>query len=98
MKGTTLIGTLAGLLAGILLAQSGPLSAQAAAEATCQEALTVFLDASRLSRRSFGAGNMTELHAEKAAEGWQFADMEIYTENGDLEGFFLSYTRETACS
>jgi hypothetical protein len=97
MKGTTLIGLLAGLLLGVLLARSGPLSAQAAPAAACQEATTVFIDASRLSRRSLGAGNMTEMHAEKAVEGWEFADMEIYTENGDLEGFFLSYTRENAC-
>jgi hypothetical protein len=98
MKGTALIGVLAGLLLGALLARSAPLNAQAAPEVLCHEAVTVFVDASRISRRTFGAGNMTEMHAKKAAEGWRFADMEIYTENGDLEGFFLSYTRESPCN
>jgi hypothetical protein len=97
MKGTMLISVLAGVMLGVLLARSGPLSAQATPEASCREAVTVFIDASRISRRSWGAGNMTEEHVKKAAEGWEFADMEIYTENGDLEGFFLSYTRATTC-
>ena len=98
MKGTALIGLLAGLLLGVLLARSGPLSAQAAAEATCYEAITVFRDASRFSRRSGGAKNMTEVHDEFSADGWKLIDTEIYTENGDMEGFFLSYTREKACN
>jgi hypothetical protein len=40
---------------------------------------------------------MSKKHREMAESGWRFADMEIYNENGDLEGFFLSYTRDVAC-
>ena len=40
MKERTLIGVLAGLLLGIVFAQSSPLSAQATPTATCQEAVS----------------------------------------------------------
>ncbi|MGD9020525.1 MAG: hypothetical protein PVF46_01915 [Lysobacterales bacterium] len=98
MKGTVLIGLLAGIVLGALLARSAPLSAQPSPQAACPEAITVFRDASRFSRRKYGAENMSQVHAEYTREGWQFVDMETYIENGDLEGFFLSYTRETACN
>ena len=98
MKERTLIGVLAGLLLGIVFAQSSPLSAQAPPTATCQEANTIWRDSSRFSRRKFGAENMTEKHDEYTRAGWKFADMETYIENGDLEGFFLTYTREIACT
>ena len=98
MKERTLIGVLAGLLLGIVFAQSSPLSAQATPTATCQEAKTIWRDSSRFSRRKFGAENMTEKHDEYPRAGWKFADMETYIENGDLEGFFLTYTREIACT
>ena len=98
MKATMLMSVLAGVLLGVLLARSGPLSAQVATGATCYEAITVFRDSSRFSRRSGGAKNMTEVHDEFSANGWKLIDTEIYTENGDIEGFFLSYTREKACS
>jgi len=97
MKERTLIGVLAGLLLGIVFAQSGPLSAQTAPEARCQEAKTIWRDSSRFSRRKFGADNMTEKHDEYTRAGWKFADMETYIENGDLEGFFLTYTRDVVC-
>ena len=97
MKERTLIGILIGLMLGMVFAQSGPLSAQTAPEARCQEAKTIFRDSSRFSRRKLGAENMSEKHDEYTRAGWKFADMEIYIENGDLEGFFLTYTREIAC-
>jgi len=97
MKERTLIGVLAGLLLGIVFTQSSPLSAQATSAATCQEAKTIWRDSSRFSRRKFGADNMTEKHDEYTRAGWKFADMETYIENGDLEGFFLTYTRDVVC-
>lgn len=63
----------------------------------CEEAITVFQDVSRFGRKKRAAENMTKQHAEMALEGWRLADMEIYIENGDLEGFFLSYIRAVAC-
>ncbi|MDH3508567.1 MAG: hypothetical protein OEQ25_15640 [Gammaproteobacteria bacterium] len=80
--------------------------AQEAAETTlapgssmdCEEAITVFHDVSGFGRRNRAAERMTEKHAEMALSGWRFADMVIYSENGDLEGFYLSYTRPAACA
>ncbi len=63
----------------------------------CEEAITVFHDVSRLGRKDRAAKVMTNKHADMAREGWHFADMEVYIENGDLEGFYLSYTRAVAC-
>ena len=54
---------------------------------------TVFLDVAALGRRNRAAKRMNELHAEMATQGYDFADLEVYTENGDLEGFFLTYVR-----
>ena len=98
MKEKTLIGVLVGLLLGVVLAQSSPLSAQTAEQTHCQEAKTVFRDSSRFSRRGNAARNMNEVHSEYTREGWRFEDMEVYVENGDLEGFFLTYSRDIACN
>lgn len=98
MKERTLIGVLIGVLLGVVFAQSSPLSAQTAPGARCQEAKTVFQDSSRFSRRGGGAKNMSEVHTEYTREGWRFEDMEAYVENGDLEGFFLTYSRDIACN
>lgn len=65
--------------------------------ATCTESRTVFQDVSRFGRKNSAAKNMTELHGEQAREGWVFADLEPYTENGDLEGFFITYSRAAPC-
>ena len=63
----------------------------------CEQAITVFQDVSGVGRKDRAAKNMTKRHAEMAIDGWRFSDMEVYTENGDLEGFYLSYTRAVAC-
>jgi len=64
----------------------------------CEEAITIFHDVSGFGRRGRAAERMTEKHAEMALSGWRFAGMQIYSENGDLEGFYLSYTRAAACA
>ena len=98
MKDKTLIGVMFGILVGMVLAQSGTLSAQPAQASTCQESKTVFRDASRFSRKNNAAKNMSEKHEEFTRAGWRFVDMETYIENSDLEGFFLTYSRDIACS
>ena len=98
MKDKTLIGVMFGLLAGMVLAQSGNLSAQAAPARTCEESKTIFRDASRFSRKNNAAENMTKKHDEYTKNGWRFMDMETYIENSDLEGFFLTYSRDIPCS
>ena len=36
---------------------------------------------------------MNELHGKMEQQGWRFADMEVHTENGDTEGFWVTYTK-----
>jgi len=98
MKDRALLGVIFGLLAGMILGQSGSLSAQAAPAMTCHESKTIFRDASRFSRKKNAAENMSKKHDEYTRNGWRFVDMETYIENSDLEGFFLTYSREIACS
>jgi hypothetical protein len=64
----------------------------------CEEAITVFQDVSRVGRKDRAASNITRRHADMAQHGWRFVDMEVYTENSDIEGFYLSYTRAVACA
>jgi hypothetical protein len=33
------------------------------------------------------------LHGKMEAEGWTYRDMGVYTEDGDLEGVFVTYVR-----
>ena len=37
---------------------------------------------------------LNKKHAEMLALGWSFADLEIYTENGDMQGAFVTYERD----
>jgi hypothetical protein len=89
------------LLSGILIFCLMP--SNALAEETvnpvllCEEAKTVFQDVSAFGRKDRAAKNMTQMHERMARQGWRFADMEVLSENGDLEGFFLSYTRPVPC-
>lgn len=62
------------------------------------EARTVFVADKSLRRHDGSAKAITEAHQEAQAEGWSFADMEIYTENNDLQGFLITYTRPHPCN
>ncbi len=68
------------------------------ASMACEQAITIFHDVSGFGRRNRAAERMTEKHDEMALEGWRYAGMVIYTENGDLEGFYVSYTRPAPCA
>ncbi len=52
------------------------------------------VDASRFGRKEKAAKGMTELHEEFAQEGWTVIGVAVYTENQDLEGFFVTYVKE----
>ncbi len=39
------------------------------------------------------AKKLNELHVKMAGDGWQFADMEPHSENGDTEGAWVTYTK-----
>lgn len=86
-----------GLSTSLFAQQVKPAGAEPADSPQCQEAITVFQDVSGLGRKDRAAKKVTQKHQEMAWEGWQFVDMEVYTENGDLEGFYLSYIRDISC-
>lgn len=65
-----------------------PVPAVAAAKAT-----TVFVDANFGGRKNSAAKALSRKHEEMEAQGWRFAHLAPYTENGDLVGFFVTYLR-----
>lgn len=42
------------------------------------------------------ASKTNKVHADMAAQGWRFADMDIYIEDGDMKGIFVTYVRDPA--
>ena len=56
---------------------------------------TVWLDG---KGQSSMADKVNKLHAEMAAKGWKFASLEVYTEDGDMQGLFVTYVRDAAAT
>ena len=80
---------------------SSTVNAKTAAEKAAEKnlaAVTVFLDVTKLTRKHSAARNMTQSHQEFAHYGYELVDVSPYTENGDLEGFFVSYKKKHAGS
>lgn len=69
--------------------------ADAAAEAARQAlpAATIWVDASWGFRNQGAANDLTKAHKAFAAHGYRVQDVEPYIENGDLQGFFVTYQR-----
>lgn len=74
----------------------GAVSKTSAKEASEQamKGVTIFLDVNKLNRKNLAARKMTKSHNEFAAYGYELVDVSPYTENGDLEGFFVSYKKK----
>lgn len=85
------------LLLALVAGAAGSLLATHASVASAQTApadsVTVFIDATFGFRKNHMANQLTKSHAEYAAKGYHFAAMAPYTENGDMQGFFVTYTR-----
>ena len=79
-------------LASMALA-AGP--AVAADKSPPSTAKTVWLDG---KGQSSMADKVNKLHAEMTAKGWRFASLEVYTEDGDMQGMFVTYVREPAAT
>ena len=62
------------------------------------QAYTVFLKDKAGNRQKGSAELISEQHklAEKA--GWNFDELAIYIEDGDLQGFFITYSRPHPCN
>jgi hypothetical protein len=67
--------------------------ARAASEARARDdaAVTVYVDSSWGRRRSGAARALSDCHRAFAAHRYRLVDIELFTENSDVEGFFASY-------
>ena len=68
------------------------LSAQEAAAANLP-AVTIWIDASWGFRNQGAANNLTKSHSAFAAHGYKIQSVQPYIENGDLQGFFVTYQK-----
>lgn len=78
--------------ATVPVAAPAPTAAPAPALAWTK-ATTVFVNTVLGSRTGGSARRLNESHAEMEAKGWRFLDLDTYTENGDLVGFFVTYVK-----
>jgi hypothetical protein len=69
--------------------------AQKAAEDD-RTAITIFVDVDWGGREDGAARELTRAHSAFAARAYLIVDVEAFTENGDLQGFFVTYRRERA--
>lgn len=56
-------------------------------------AVTVWVDASWGFRKQGAANDLSAAHQAFTARGYRVASVEPYVENGDLEGFFVTYQK-----
>ena len=75
-----------------LFAKKPDLSAQEAAAANLP-AVTIWIDASWGFRNQGAANNLTKSHSAFAAHGYKVQSLQPYIENGDLQGFFVTYQK-----
>ena len=68
------------------------ISAQEAATANLP-AVTIWVDASWGFRNQGAANNLTKAHSAYAAHGYKVVSVQPYIENGDLQGFFVTYQK-----
>lgn len=56
-------------------------------------AVTLWVDASWGFRHQGAANDLTRAHKAFAAQGYKVVSVEPYIENGDLQGFFVTYQK-----
>ena len=57
-------------------------------EPVAQNTATVWIDGK--GQQGFSE-KLNKMHAQMEAKGWKFGDLEIYTEDGDMKGAFVTY-------
>jgi len=67
-------------------------SAEEAARANLSAA-TIWVDASWGFRNQGAANSLSKAHQAFAARGYKVVSVEPYIENGDLQGFFVTYQK-----
>ena len=89
---------LAVLLACALPAHAGlfdkkPEDAAAEAQRAGMQAATIWVDASWGFRNQGAANSLSRAHNAFAQHGYKVVSVEPYIENGDLQGFFVTYQK-----
>ncbi len=85
------------LIGVFTLCYTAPAMADSTAEEASQKglhAVTVFIDITRFNRKNGAAKKLTQSHQEFARFGYRLVAVNVYTENSDLEGFFVSYRKD----
>lgn len=75
-----------------LFGKKPEVSADEAARANLS-AVTIWLDASWGFRNQGAANSLSKAHQSFAARGYKVVSVEPYIENGDLQGFFVTYQK-----
>ena len=70
-----------------------PEKSAAEAAAASMAAVTIWIDASWGFRNQGAANNLSKSHQAFAARGYKVVSVEPYVENGDLQGFFVTYQK-----
>lgn len=60
-------------------------------QATPGAGLTIYMDISAVGKTDRAASRMTDLHKQHFVRGWKVIDVDPYVEDGDLQGFFITY-------
>lgn len=92
---------IAAVLASCLLAPSLALAASQAhydkkageAASSGMQTVSIYVDVDLGARKSGSATELNQSHRAFNANGYQVASVVGYTENGDLQGFFVTYVR-----
>ena len=94
---------LAPLFAGMLLAcalpahaslfEKSPQKSADEAQAANMAAVTIWVDASWGFRNQGAANALSKAHEAFARNGYKVVSVEPYIENGDLQGFFVTYQK-----
>ncbi|HET7663942.1 MAG TPA: hypothetical protein VFK31_09920 [Rhodanobacteraceae bacterium] len=83
----------AGLVGGCVGAGVTHMGTAHAADQPIDQSVTVYVDATFGFRKDSFARKLSKSHAKYAERGYHFAGMQIYDENGDMQGAFVTYTR-----
>ncbi len=84
----------AGLVGGCVGVGAAHVGTAHAGSRAAESSVTVYVDATFGFRKDSFARKLTKSHDEYAAKGYQVADVALYSENGDMQGAFVTYTRQ----
>lgn len=82
-----------GISLGVTVQSFGGKKAAASDGGSTPLAKTVYMDVSVFGRKDKAAKRLTKMHQEYGREGWTLQNLTLYTEDGDMQGFFVTYVK-----